>query len=139
MRAALTGVLLTVLAAPVQAQQIPEVAAARVAAHADSAGSAERRRIIIDIAGGAVVGAATSVVIIHAFYTVFRDVCELMNEGGVRCGRPNYVKWGLLGAASGAIAGAMVAIRRGEKARDARVGIAPLAQPDGIAVQFVFR
>jgi hypothetical protein len=140
MRAALIGALLAVLGVPVRAQQMPELAAARVAAQADSTGSAERRRIIIDIAGGAVVGAATSVVLIHAFYTVFRDFCESwMNEGGARCGRPNYVKWGLLGAASGAIAGATIAIRRGERARDARVRIAAVTQPEGIALQFVFR
>jgi hypothetical protein len=139
MRGAILGVMLAVLAAPVHSQQVPEIAAARVAAHADSAPPVDHRSALRDVATGAVIGAGMWIVLAKVFYTGFRGVCESLNELGADCSRPNYVKLGLLGAASGAIAGAIVATRRAEKAQHASVRITALTQVDGVGLQFVFR
>ena len=139
MRAALTGVLVVAFIASVEAQQVPELAAARVAAHTEFAESAERWNTAGYIAVGAVVGAATWIAVGHGLHTVFRDTCETLNGLGARCRKPNYVKLGLLGAASGAVAGVIIAKRRGERGGGARTRVAPVAHPDGIALQLVFR
>jgi hypothetical protein len=72
------------------------------------------------------------------WHTIFPEVCELASERE-GCGRPNFVKLGVLGAAAGAITGALILRRDGEKSKHARVRITPVAQPEGIALQFVFR
>jgi hypothetical protein len=72
------------------------------------------------------------------WHTIFPEVCELASERE-GCERPNFVKLGLLGAAAGAIAGAVILKRDGERSRSARVRVTPVAQPEGIALQFVFR
>lgn len=139
MRGAILGVMLAVLAAPVHSQQVPEIAAARAAAHVDSVPSIDHRGALRDVAIGAVIGAGMWIGLAKVFYTGFRDICDSLNELGADCSRPNYVKLGLLGAASGAIAGAIVAIRRAEKAQHAPVRITALTQVDGVGLQFVFR
>jgi hypothetical protein len=137
MRAILIAALFAVLAEPVQSQ-VPTVSAARVAAGAAAIQPADGARTLKYVAGGAAIGAAMWIALGAAWHTITPDICELARDGKV-CERPSFVKLGLLGAVAGAIAGATIATRRGEKAKYAPARITPVVQPDGVALQFVFR
>ena len=137
MRAVLIAALFAVLAKPVQSQ-VPTVLAARVAPGAAAIQSGDGARTLKYVAGGAAIGAAMGIGLGAAWHAISGDVCELASERE-GCERPNYVRLGLLGAAAGAVAGAFILRREGERSQSARVRIAPVARPEGIALQVVFR
>ena len=138
MRSVVIAALLAAFSAPVHSQ-VPEVSAARVAVSGAASQSADGARTVKYLAGGAAIGAAMWIGLAAAVHSISHDVCELASEKEGGCERPNYVKLGLLGAAAGAVAGAIILTRDGEKAKYERVRITPVAQPDGIALQFVVR
>ena len=135
--AVMIAALLAVLAKPAQSQ-VPTVSAARIAHRAAAIQSADGARTLKYVAGGAAIGAAMGIGLGAAWYVISGNVCELASERE-GCEPPNYVKLGLLGAAAGAVTGALILRRAGERAQSARVRIAPVARPEGIALQLVFR
>jgi hypothetical protein len=138
MRTAVIAALLAVLAAPVQSQ-VPEVSAARVALSGAASQSADGARTVKYLAAGAAIGAAMWIGLAAAVYSISYDVCELASEKEGGCERPNYVKIGLLGAAAGALAGAIILTRDGENANGAHVRVSSFASINGLALRIVFR
>lgn len=137
MRAVVIAALFAMLAEPVQSQ-VPEVSAARIAPSGPASQSADGAKTLKYVGGGAAIGAAMGIGLGALWHTISPEICELASERE-GCGRPNFVKLGVLGAVAGAITGAFILRRDGEKSKHARVRITPVAKSEGIGLQFVFR
>ena len=137
MRAVVIAALFALLAEPVRSQ-VPEVSAARVALSTVASQPAGGARTVKYVLGGAAIGAGMGIGLGALWYTISPEICEVASEGE-GCGRPNFVKLGVLGAAAGAITGAIILRRDGERSKHARVRITPVAKPEGIALELVFR